>query len=139
MLGLQSLAHGSFRKEGLPFLGGPYIKDPATWGTLLGSSIFGNPHIAQEDSAGVLGQSHLETSRFKKVKRETTQAGEPSSRSLRKKDRIVRFFLRCRRKSLAPCRVRVTFRSMALCSSCATHVESCYIQSDEIGKTVDAE
>ena len=25
--------------------GGPYNKDPTMWGTILGSPIFGNPHI----------------------------------------------------------------------------------------------
>ena len=34
---------------------GPYNKDPASWGTILGSPIFGNPHV----SPGALNPSTL--------------------------------------------------------------------------------
>ena len=37
---------GSFRKEGVPLLWGPYNKDPTSWGTILGSPIFGSPPIS---------------------------------------------------------------------------------------------
>ena len=41
---------GSFRKLGVPYLGvpifgGPHNKDPAKWGTILGSPIFGKPRL----------------------------------------------------------------------------------------------
>ena len=32
--------NGSFRKDGVPYLGGPYKKDPTIWGTVLGSPYF---------------------------------------------------------------------------------------------------
>ena len=44
---------GSFQKLGVPYLGGPYNKDPTIEGT-CGSPIFGNPqmlkHTTQHDN-----------------------------------------------------------------------------------------
>ena len=37
--------YGSFRKSGVPYFGVLYNKDPTIWGTILGSPVFGNPHI----------------------------------------------------------------------------------------------
>ena len=34
-----------FPKKGVPYLGGPYNKDPTIEGTIFGSPIFGNSHI----------------------------------------------------------------------------------------------
>ena len=45
-MSLEPLGRGSFQKLGVPYLGGPYNKDPTIWGTILGSPIFGNSHIA---------------------------------------------------------------------------------------------
>ena len=49
-IGKPQKAHqpGTFRKLGCLFLGGPYNKDPTIWGTMLGSPIFGNPHLCWE-------------------------------------------------------------------------------------------
>ena len=44
----QTVKCGSFRRLGVPYFGGPYNKDPKIIkGTIFGSPIFGNPHIAK--------------------------------------------------------------------------------------------
>ena len=42
---IKGLGFGSFRKLGVPCLGGPYNKEPTIWGAILGSPIFGNSQI----------------------------------------------------------------------------------------------
>ena len=43
---------GRFPKLGVPLLGGPYDKDPANWGTISGSPIFGNSHLGLLEAFG---------------------------------------------------------------------------------------
>ena len=40
---------------GVPYFGGPCNKDPTIWSTILGSPIFGNPHVCPADRAKGLG------------------------------------------------------------------------------------
>ena len=47
--GVSDILYENFRKQGVPYFGGPYNKDPTIWGTILRSPIFGNPHIVQLD------------------------------------------------------------------------------------------
>ena len=50
---------GLSENSGVPCFGGPYKKEPTIYGTILGSPIFGNPHIMSHNTYSLHCSSFL--------------------------------------------------------------------------------